>query len=212
MTAFTEGNYAGEHIISEANGTRSRDVVTLASGNNLAAGTVLGRVRGSATSAAVGTNTGNGAMGAITLSAGALEGDYKLVIVEPAADAGAFVLEDPLGRVVGHGNVGSAFSGGGLAFTLADGATDFVAGDTIKITVAAGTKYGAFGQDATDGTEVAVGVLFDAVDASSADKPAVIHARDCEVAASKLTWPNDIEAGEKTTALAQLAALGIIAR
>lgn len=212
MTTFTEGRHAGEYLISEASGTRSRDVVTLATGNDLEAGTVLGRIRGAATSAAVGTNTGNGAMGTVTLGAGAMEGDYKVIIVEPASDAGAFVVENPLGAVIGHGTVGVAFTGGGLSFTLADGATNFVAGDTFKITVAAGTTYGQFDQDGTDGTEVAVAVLFDAVDATSADKPAVVHSRDCEVAASKLTWPSDIEAGEKTTALAQLAAAGIIAR
>jgi len=211
MTTFTEGNYAGEHLVSEANGTRSREVITLASGQNLGAGTVLGRIRGAVSSAAVGTNTGTGALGTVTLGAGAMEGDYKLIIVEPGTDAGKFVLENPLGAVVGHGTVASAFSGGGLAFTLAD-ATDYVAGDTIKITVAAGTEYTQFNQDGTNGSEIAVAVLYDAVDASSAAKSAVVHVRDCEVQATKLTWPADIEAGEKTAALAQLAALGIIAR
>jgi hypothetical protein len=119
-------------------------------------------------------------MGAITLGAGALEGAYKLTIIEPASNAGNFVVEDPLGRIVGHGTVAVAFSGGGLSFTLAD-ATDFVAGDSFTITVAAGTKYAKFDEDGTNGTEVAVAVLFDDVDASSADKPGVVHVRDCEV-------------------------------
>jgi hypothetical protein len=212
MTTFTEGNHAGEHISSEASGTRSREVVTLASGNDLGAGTVLGKIRGTASSAALGTNTGNGTMGAVTLGAGALEGAYKLTIIEPAADAGNFVVENPLGAIIGHGTVAVAFAAGGLSFTLADGATDFAAGDSFTITVAAGTKYAAFNQDGTNGTEVAAAVLFDDVDATDADTSCVVHVRDCEVKAGVLVWPADIEAGEKTAALAQLAALGIIAR
>lgn len=44
MAALTEGRHAAEFIVSEANGSRSRAVVTIASGENLAAGTVLGKV------------------------------------------------------------------------------------------------------------------------------------------------------------------------
>lgn len=93
-----------------------------------------------ATAAALGTNTGNGTMGSITASAGAKVGRYTLTIVEPAANAGAFVVTDPDGVQIGDGAVASAFSAGGLAFTLADGATDFVAGDSFAITVA-GNKF-----------------------------------------------------------------------
>lgn len=92
---------------------------------------------GAATSAAFSGNTGDGAMGSVTTSAGAKVGAYKLVIIEPGSNAGKFTLTDPDGLVVGTGTVGSAFSAGGLAFTLADGATDFVSGDGFTITVAA---------------------------------------------------------------------------
>lgn len=211
-TVFTEGRYAGEHIVSEAEGTRSRDVITLVTGQNLGAGTVLGKIRGAVTSAALGSNTGNGVMGAITAGAGAMEGAYKLTIIEAAANAGAFVVENPLGAIVGHGNVAAAFNAGGLAFTLADGATDFLAGDSFTLTVAAGTKYAAFNAGATDGTEAAAAVLFDAVDATAADKPAVVHLRDCEIASAKLTWFAGTTDPQKAAALVQLAALGVIAR
>ncbi|MGE4534660.1 head decoration protein [Halomonas sp.] len=40
MATFTEGRHTGEHVISEANGARSREQGTLASGN-LPAGAVL---------------------------------------------------------------------------------------------------------------------------------------------------------------------------
>lgn len=44
MPTLNEGQHAGEFLVSEANKTRSRDVATLAEGQNLAAGTVLGRL------------------------------------------------------------------------------------------------------------------------------------------------------------------------
>jgi hypothetical protein len=91
---------------------------------------------GTGTATALAGNTGNGAMGAITVSAGAKEGDYNLLIVEPGTNAGVFEVTDPDGEFVGRGSVGSAFSAGGLAFTLADGATDFVGGDGFTIAVA----------------------------------------------------------------------------
>lgn len=102
-----------------------------------------GTFAGTATAAALGTNTGNGAMGTITVSAGAKQGNYVLTIIEPGANVGTFTVEDPDGVQIGDGVVASAFSAGGLAFTLADGATDFVAGDsfTITVTLTANAKF-----------------------------------------------------------------------
>lgn len=47
MSVLTEGAYSAEFVLSEANGFRSREVVTIASGNNLGAGTVLGKITAS---------------------------------------------------------------------------------------------------------------------------------------------------------------------
>lgn len=47
MTTLTEGNYSAEFVLSEANGKRSREVVTILSGENLGAGQVLGKVTAS---------------------------------------------------------------------------------------------------------------------------------------------------------------------
>jgi len=96
---------------------------------------VGGTFAATATSPALGTNTGNGTMGTVTVSAGAKAGNYTLTIIEPGANVGTFIVLDPDGIQIGDGVVGSAFSAGGLAFTLADGATDFVAGDSFTITV-----------------------------------------------------------------------------
>lgn len=43
-TSYTEGKHAGEFLVSEANGTRSRSTITVASGQTLVAGAVLGKV------------------------------------------------------------------------------------------------------------------------------------------------------------------------
>tara|TARA_R110000772_G_scaffold48089_4_gene109907 strand:+ start:86313 stop:86672 length:360 start_codon:yes stop_codon:yes gene_type:complete len=119
MSIVTESRHPGEHIVSEANGSRSREQGVLASGNNLPAGAVLGIVGG---------------------------------------------------------------------------------------------EYVALDQDAETGAEDASAILYAAVDATSADAACVVHVRDCEVDGAALTWPSDIEAGEKTAAIAALSALGIIVR
>lgn len=277
--ALTETLHAGEFIVSEANGTRSREAVTVAAeAGALAAGTVLGKrvhaaaaavVTGSiattvltvtavtsgklsvgqtisgsgitagtkitalgtgtggtgtytvdtsqtaasttvtasaASSAANAGNTGNGTMGAITVSAGAKAGVYRLTITEPGTNVGNFIVEDPDGLYVGQGDVAAAFSGGGLAFTLADGSTDFAAGDGFAITVAAGDgKYLAYSDAATDGTEIAAAILYAPLADVATDQDAAVIVRDAEVDESLLT-------GLDAAAKADLGALGIIFR
>lgn len=77
--------------------------------------------------------------------------------------------------------------------------------------VTASGKYAALDQDAADGREVAAGIMVGAVDASSADVAGVIILREAMVAMDNLVWPDDIDAGEKTTAIGELEALGIVA-
>ncbi len=157
MTELTETLGAGGFIVSEAAGTRSREQVTLLSGQVAVAGSVLGKVTKlttAPTSAPFAGNTGNGVMGAITSSTGSKAGVYKLRIVELAANAGGFEVEDPDGVLIGTGDVAAAFSAGGLAFTLADGGTDFAVGDGFNITVGAGSgKYALYDPDAANGTD-----------------------------------------------------------
>ncbi|HBG07673.1 MAG: hypothetical protein A2075_09115 [Geobacteraceae bacterium GWC2_58_44] len=214
MPEITEGRYRGEFLYSEACGTRSLETVTIDTGD-LAAGTVLGRItKGAATGAAAAGNTGGS--GAITeapaVAAGAKAGVYRAVCIEPGTNAGKFLVTDPDGIILGVATVAVEFVGGGLTFTIAD-ATDFVSGDSFTITVAAGSgKYVAYNQDGVNGSEIAAGILLDNVNATAADVEAVAYVRDCEVNGSEITWPADIEAAEKTAAIAQLAALGIIVR
>ena len=212
MSKVTQGRLAGAHVISEANGTLSRELVVI-TGAALVAGQVLGKItHAGATAAAYAGNTGTGTVGAITVGAGVKAGAYRLTIIEPAADSGRFSLEDPEGVEVGVGTVGVAFSGGGLSFTLSD-ATDFVAGDGFTITVAEGNlKYVAHDPALTNGAEVAAAVLYDSVDASLADKKAVVHVRLAEVSGSELVFKTGISTPDKAAALIALSRANLIAR
>lgn len=210
MAVSTFGKRAADFILSEAEGARSRENGLLLNGETVVAGQVLGLVRvGAGSSAAQAGNVGNGVMGAITVGAGAKAGVYHLIIVEPATNAGAFVLEDPDGIEVGHGNVAAAFSAGGIGFTLADGATDFSAGDGFNITVAAGSgKLRAFATANTDGSQNPRAVALYGNVASGADLAVAYIARDCEVNLKALTFP----AGQDAAVIAGLLERGIICR
>jgi hypothetical protein len=76
------------------------------------------------------------------------------VFIEPASNLGTFIVEDPNGVVIGEGVVGTAFSNQ-IAFTIADGSTDFIAGDefTFTVTQSDGSKCaGLIYSDATQGS------------------------------------------------------------
>lgn len=214
MTTLTETPAAGAFLASEANGTRSRETVTILSGQTLQAGTVLGKVAvGTASAAADAGNTGTGTIGAVSVGAGAMPGAYRAVCIEPGTNAGKFAVENPAGVTVGVATVAVAFSGGGLGFTIADGGTDFASGDSFTITVAAGSgKYTAYDPDNTDGSGTAVAVLFAAVDASDGHKAGVAVVRDAEVVAERLVWFAGATSNEKAAGMAELATVGIIAR
>src|SRR3546814_754989 len=214
MVTLTEGRHAAEFILSEASGMRSREAIVVAEGQNLPAGAILGKyITGTAAAVAFAENAGNGIMGAVTVSAGAKPGAYSLIIIEPGADAGGFILLDPDGSYAGTGAVGSEFDFGGLAFTLADGSADFAAGDGFKITVnPTATLYAEYDPTATDGTQRVAGILFGPTDATAGNTPAAAIVRDAEVNRHILTWFEGASAGEISVGTLGLAALGIIVR
>jgi len=122
MTTLTETPHAGEFLVSEANGTLSREVVTIASGSGVVpAGLVLGKITASG-------------------------------------------------------------------------------------------KYKPYDDDNADGSETAVCLAYDTVDATSADKKAVVIFRNAEVRASAILWAATNDATDKANGLADLVAKNIIAR
>lgn len=220
MTVFTEGRHAAEFILSEAAGTRSRETVIIASGEGVvAAGSVIGQKRGTVAAVAEGTgNTGNGTLtmhGVTPLGAAAIPGVYRVTLIEAGADSGSFLVEDPNGVSIGVANVGSAFAGDHVQFTIADGATDFVAGDlfTITVTESAAGEWVVSSAEAVDGSQNAKGITLYAVDATSAAVAVAAIRRDAEVNGHILTYHADRDqSSEKLAANADLAAMGIIVR
>lgn len=215
MTVFHEGNYAGEFLVAETNNSISLDVGTLAAGQTLAAGTVLGIAadgtlkalarRARAGTAAKTSGNGNGTISAVTLGADAQVGAYVLTCTAAAANAGTFSVVAPDGTVLAPLTVDVAYVSSHINLTLADGSTDWAAGAVVTVTVAESA-------DALANEQIAVGILLDNVDASLAAKKAVYVARLREVNAYKLTWPRLITDANKAEALSALAARFIVAR
>ncbi|MBI5923863.1 MAG: head decoration protein [Betaproteobacteria bacterium] len=78
---------------------------------------------------------------------------------------------------------------------------------------AATDKIKALDPAATDGTELAAGVLAISIDASLIDRPdGILIARHAMLADHALTWPAGITAPQKAVALTKLKSLGIIVR
>lgn len=217
MVALTEGKRAGEFLLSQADGSRSRESVTVLSGENLKAGHVLGRKLVAPTVAAatvVGTNTGNGTVTgqAVAADGGVQRGGYRMVCIEPGANVGTFAVYDPSGRYIGDAVVAVAFAKE-ITFTINDGAVDFVAGDAFEIKVTGGTyKYKEYDPADADGGQRASGILYDDVDATAADKVGAAVVRDAEVRSADLTWFTGATQAQKDEALDAIALNGIIGR
>lgn len=136
VTPLVEAFHDGGFIVSVANGHQSFSQKTLTGVKGLAgmvAGLVLSGLTASSVAAA--GNTGNGAMGAITVNTVATQvGVYQLVYTA----ATAFTVTAPDGDTA-TGTNGVAFSALGIGFTMTTGGTPMVAGDGFAITVLGAT-------------------------------------------------------------------------
>lgn len=219
---LTERRHSGGFMVSEAEGRRSRDQVTLlqqssnfqsSSSPILPAGVVLGETLdgASATYAANAGNTGNFTCGTVTLGAGVVEGTYSLDFIA----ATVFNVYQPNGELIGEGHTGVAFSAAGLGFTLTAGNTPAVAGDGATIAIAANANVGLWAPvnlSGADGTQNAAGILFNETDASQGNVTVTIISRACEVNGSELVYPADATTTQIAAINAQLQAIGIIVR
>jgi hypothetical protein len=99
MAVQTEGAHTGEFILSESEGTRSREVITLISGQNLASGTVLGIITASGKytkyddASALGQQV---AAGILYANVDASAGDTKAVVIVRDAEVKAGALIWPV--------------------------------------------------------------------------------------------------------------------
>lgn len=223
-TSLSEKNYMGDLLKYESgeNSLYARDNGTLIAGQNLALGAVLGKISiGGLTSAVKsGGNTGNGVVTVdptTPILVNARTGIYSARVTVAGANSATFRVTDPLGDVLGDFAYAGAGAVGAFAdqikFTITDGATDFVVGDGFDLTVAAGsTKYTQLAPGAADGSQVAVAVLLATTDATAADVNTPIVARTAMLTANRVLWPAGITAPQKTLAIQQLQAVGIILR
>ena len=161
--------------------------------------------------------TGNGAIGTVTADAGAPEGVYQVIMIEPAANAGAFEVRRPDGSLDGTGNVGVAYNGL-INFTLADGATDFTAGSYIPVTVAypadKALKAVRWDPTAVNGAQIIAGVnLVEATAAVGVDGECTTLERGPVVARREaIAWHSGATDAQKAAAYARLEELGILCR
>ena len=226
MRAYSVGavaNGLSDLIHSEYDSTYTTDRRVLKGGVGTARELAIGEVvaivdRGTAavTPTADAGNTGNGSIGTVTADTGTQPGTWNVVIIEPGANAGEFEVTRPDGTVDGTGTVAVAYNGG-INFTLADGATDFAAGDRISIVVDFPDDDGkvvAWDQDGTDGSQVVAGLcLEDAIADVSVDGEVNILARGpAIVRRENIVFPDDATDDEKAGVYAALKALGIEAR
>ncbi len=202
-------NYTSERrtLLAGSGGIRTLPQFAIAAAIVLGAATV--------TPAAV-VGTGNGAIGTVTADAGAVAGTYQVVIIEPAANGGAFEVIAPGGELDGTGTIGAPYNGA-INFTLADGATDFVAGDRIPVAVsyAAGSrKIVQWDPTATNGAQTIVGVnLWEAIAADGVDGDCTLVVRGPLIGRREaLAWHAGVTTDQKTAAYAALADLGIQCR
>lgn len=137
-TSFTEGLHAAEFLVSEGPGYFSRDAVTVASGQTLTAGAVLGKLTKRLAAAAIPTivGTGTGLMSNLRFGASVQVGNYVVTLTETSATA-AFTVVAPDGTALPNGAVGTAYVSSHLSFSIANGGT-MTTGDSYTVAVTAG--------------------------------------------------------------------------
>lgn len=157
--------------------------------------------------------TGTGLMSAISLGPDAQNGGYRVNILATSA-TGEFEVIVPDGTKLKRGQIATAYASSHINFSIANGGT-MTAGDYYNIVVAkpaAGSdKFTVLAPTTYNGSHIAAGVLFADTDATSADKPITVIYRNAAVNEDELVWPT-LGTAAKATALAQLAAKGIVAR
>lgn len=217
MDVYTEGRHAAEFIMFEGAMSYSRDNAIIAEEQDFPAGQVLARMAVAAgvtvTQAFAGTGNGVLTLANPAVNARVKDGVYKAVCTAAASDGGRFRVEDPDGKHIGDAVVGQAFNKE-IKFTIADGSTDFVAGDEFSLTVAANSddfEYVAHDPDASDGSEVAAAIaIYPAKTAEGETTKIAILARHARVNANLITWKTGATEAQIADGKQALAVQGII--
>lgn len=186
---------------------REQGTVKISAGA-LARGEVMGKItKGDLSQAFAGTDNGVLTLDATTPKlANAQAGAYKVKCITAATNGGTFEVFDPKGNSLGIVAVGATFANQ-IKFAIADGATDFVAGDLFTITIAAGSgQLAAYDSTALDGTEEPYGILLEPLaDAATTQGGLVALTGEFSSGALSFAHSGDTAASVKS----KLRALGI---
>ena len=139
MATYTEAYRPYEFLLSEAEGTLSRESITLASGaGSLVSGSVLGEKTVVQAAAPIPTivGTGSGVMSALKFGPDVQVGSYVVTLTATSATA-AFTVTAPDGTALPNGAVGTAYKSSHLSFSIANGGT-MTSGDAYTVVVTAG--------------------------------------------------------------------------
>ena len=211
----SRGPVLGDVLVSEVlpDLTRAQRTLLAGSGSDrtLRIGEIVGRILfGTPTEDHTG-NTGNGAMSGLALKANAQLGDYTVECITATTNAATFAVFDPLGRRLADAATDVAYDNGEIAFTIADGVTDFAAGDSFTITVPVGSKkFVPLSLTAVDGSARPAG--FSAIKATApdgVDAPFVNIERLATFKSTGLIYPTGATTDQKTAILADLEALNL---
>jgi hypothetical protein len=209
MTTLTEGMHSAEFIINEMGSGKSRSIgAVLASGQDLDAGAVVGqKLTDTATIAAQDGNTGDADISGVTvtLGAAAVPGVYLLTCTAETGNAGTFSVVTPDGTSLANLTVASAYTSTHINLTLPDGTTDWAVGDVVTVEVGS-MEYTELDPDATNGSQIAAGILYAATDATSAAAACTVINWAADVNDAEITWPTGITDAEKAIAIQQLEA------
>ena len=93
--------------------------------------------------------------------------------------------------------------------TVAAGSAPGLAAGTVLGTLTSGGNFVIVAPNASDGSETASGILWEAA-VGTVKRTVVV--RDAEINGAHLIWPTGISDQNKATAIGQLKALGIIVR
>lgn len=219
MPATTIVQKISDVVMYEEDNLYSRDALASAvftyTGGGLQEGgcgmVVARKSAGAVTAVSRSGNTGNGVLGTWTLSTGVRVGVYRAVALEPVTNLGTFALYGPDGNYINRITVGTAYAGAGVAGTIADGATDWIAGDTIDITVAPATVQDIvpWVPSASDGSDEVLGIMLIA-NTVAIDK-AVVLVRESIVKLSQLVWSASVTTqAQRDVAIAALNRMGIV--
>jgi len=138
MTTYTMAARAGEHLAYELDQQINREAVTVLSGQDLAAGAVLGRITKVIAAAPIPAidGVGTGLMSALTAGPDVQTGNYVITLLATSATA-AFSVVAPDGTILPNGAVGTAYVSSHVSFLISNGGTMTV-DDTYTIVVTAG--------------------------------------------------------------------------